>query len=237
MTVLIIAAHPDDEVLGCGGSAARFAREGHDIHIAILGEGATARFPGRDQADRGSVELLQRRSQEVADLLGSKERILRGLPDNRLDTLPLLDVVKIIEEIIDRLKPEVVYTHHAGDLNIDHTIVHRATLTATRPLPGSSVREIYAYEVPSSTDWAFQQLTPSFHPNVFVDISNTLAAKIEAMKLYETETNPFPHPRSADAIKAAAHRWGSVVGCEAAEAFQLIRKTVKNPMLGGSHQE
>jgi LmbE family N-acetylglucosaminyl deacetylase len=223
MTTLLIAAHPDDEVLGCGGTAARLAREGNDVHIAILGEGITARRSEPGQAKMASVVLLHEQSRRVADLLGAKEPFLYGLPDNRLDTLPLLDIVKIIEDLIERLQPQVVYTHHGGDLNIDHRIVHRATLTATRPLSGCPVKEVCAYEVPSSTDWAFQQFRPAFQANVFEDISDTLDIKVKAMALYESESHPFPHPRSADAIKASAWRWGGAVGLEAAEAFALLR--------------
>ncbi|RLC82166.1 MAG: PIG-L family deacetylase [Chloroflexi bacterium] len=220
--VLIVAAHPDDEVLGCGGTIPRLAQEGHDIYIAILGEGITSRYDQRDQADQTRIESLHERSQQVAELLGAKNLFTYELPDNRFDTVPLLDVIKIVEELIERLQPEAIYTHHSGDLNIDHVIVHRAVLTATRPQAGQPVKAIYAFEVPSSTEWAFDQFSP-FQPNVFVNISTTLETKIEAMALYESEARSFPHPRSPEALRAIAHRWGSVVGLEAAEAFELVR--------------
>lgn len=221
--VLVVAAHPDDEVLGCGGTIARLAKEGCDVYIAILGEGITSRYARRDQADRKSVEDLHARSRRVVELLGAKELFLQGLPDNRFDTVALLDIVKIIEEWIDKLQPKVIYTQHGGDLNIDHALVYRATLTATRPLAGSPVKEFYAYEVPSSTEWAFGQFQPPFQPNVFVDISDTLKVKIEAMRLYEDEVRSFPHPRSPEALEAIARRWGSVAGFECVEAFEMIR--------------
>ena len=160
---------------------------------------------------------------EAAAKVGAKDVALFKLPDNRLDTVPLLDLVKLVEDIIQKFQPEVIYTHHAGDLNIDHGLVQRAVLTATRPLPGQSVREIYAFEVPSSTEWAFQQLQPVFRPNVFVDISRTLEAKIAGLACYDSETRKFPHPRSPEALRALAARWGSVAGCQAAEAFELVR--------------
>jgi len=144
------------------------------------------------------------------------------LPDNRFDTVPLLDVIKIVEDLIVRLQPEVIYTHYRGDLNIDHVITHRAVLTATRPQTSQPVKEIYAFEVPSSTEWSFDQFSP-FQPNVFVDISATLKLKQEAMALYESEARPFPHPRSSEALRAIAQRWGSVVGFGSAEAFELVR--------------
>ncbi len=221
--VLVIAAHPDDEVLGCGGTAARLVREGREVHFAIMGEGITSRHPLREAADAGQLVQLHRQAHAAAEKVGVKKVHLHQLPDNRLDTVPLLEVVKRVEDLIDRIKPEVIYTHHAGDLNIDHGIIHRAVLTATRPIAGQPVREIYTFEVPSSTEWAFQRIEPAFRPNVFVDITRTLEAKIAAMECYETEARKFPHPRSPEALRALATRWGSVVGCAAAEAFELVR--------------
>ena len=223
MSILVIAAHPDDEVLGCGGTIARLAQEGHDVYIAILGEGITSRYEQQDQADLALVEALHARGQQVEELLDAKGLFLYDLPDNRFDTVPLLDTIKIVEGLIKRLQPHAIYTHHGGDLNIDHVIVHRAVLTATRPVAGCPVREIYTFEVPSSTEWAFGQFQPAFRPNVFVDITVTLETKIRAMALYESEARLFPHPRSPEALQAIARRWGSVVGLEAAEAFELLR--------------
>lgn len=223
MRVLVIAAHPDDEVLGCGATAARMAQEQHEVHFAILGEGITSRHAQRSDADLSQLARLHRHAQAAAAKLGGKSLVLHKLPDNRLDTVPLLEVVKVVEELVDRVKPEVIYTHHPGDLNVDHGVIHRAVLTATRPMAGQPVREIYAFEVPSSTEWAFGSLPPGFRPNVFVDVSATLETKIAAMACYETETREFPHPRSPEALRAVAMRWGSVAGCHAAEAFELVR--------------
>jgi LmbE family N-acetylglucosaminyl deacetylase len=166
---------------------------------------------------------LHSRAQQAAEKVGAKELVLCKLPDNRLDTVPLLDVVKLVEELVTRLRPEVIYTHHPGDLNVDHGVVHRAVLTATRPVAGQCVKEIYAFEVPSSTEWAFQELQPVFRPNVFVDITDSLATKIDALACYDTEMRKFPHPRSPEALRAIAARWGSVAGLYAAEAFELVR--------------
>lgn len=222
MNVLVFAAHPDDEVLGCGGTIARLSQEGQDVYIAILGEGITSRYPQRHQADKTLVDALRNRSRQVAGLLRAKELFSYSFPDNRFDTVPLLDVVKIIEELIERLKPEIIYTHHSGDLNVDHAIMHRAVLTATRPHIDHPVKRLYAFEVPSSTEWAFDQYSP-FQPNTFVDISATMEKKIEAMALYENEARRFPHPRSPQALKAIGRRWGSAAGLACAEAFKLIR--------------
>ena len=222
-SVLVVAAHPDDEILGCGGTMARLASEGHEVRIAILAEGMTSRYQQRDQADRKQLNDLHNHAQQAADKVHAKELVLCKLPDNRMDTVPLLEVVKVVEELLERFRPSVIYTHHSGDLNVDHGVVHRAVLTATRPVPGQRTREIYAFEVPSSTEWAFQRLEPTFRPSVFVDISATLDTKISALACYDTETRAFPHPRSPEALRAIAMRWGSVAGFQAAEAFELIR--------------
>jgi LmbE family N-acetylglucosaminyl deacetylase len=223
MRILVVAAHPDDEILGCGGTIARLAREGHEVRIAILAEGMSSRYAHREDVDPRQLQKLHTRAQQAADKVGAKEVVLSKLPDNRLDTVPLLDVVKLVEELVARFRPEAIYTHHPGDLNVDHGVVHRAVLTATRPLAGQCVSEIYAFEVPSSTEWAFQRLEPSFRPSVFVDITETLEMKIEALACYDTEVRKFPHPRSPEALRAIAARWGSVAGLPAAEAFELIR--------------
>ena len=221
--VLVVAAHPDDEVLGCGATIARLAREGAEVHIAILGEGITSRYEKGEKADRKLLEKLHGASRKVATLLGAKDLSLHNLPDNKFDTVPLLDVVKIIEDIVKQIRPRTVYTHHGGDLNIDHSITARALLTATRPVAGCPVRELLAFEVPSSTEWAFQQIEPTFRADVFMDVQATIEAKIKAMALYEGEARPFPHPRSAEALRAIARRWGSVAGVDYAEAFSLVR--------------
>lgn len=223
MNVLVVAAHPDDELLGCGGTAARLSQEGHSVYLSILGEGITSRHKEREAADVGAIESLHTASQRVADLLGAKQLSLHDLPDNRFDSIPLLELIKIVEELLARWRPEAVYTHHGGDLNVDHRVVSQAVMTATRPIAGQTVRDVYMFEVASSTEWAFQQLSPAFRPNVFVDISNTLNRKLEGMRQYESEIRKFPHPRSSEALTAIAQRWGSVAGCKAAEAFELVR--------------
>lgn len=223
MSTLVIAAHPDDEVLGCGGTLARFAADGEEVYVAILGEGVTSRYHNREDAPEEDLQALRADSQRAADLLGVKQLFTFGLPDNRFDTVPLLNVVKIIEDLVEELSPDVVYTQHGGDLNIDHEVTFRATLTATRPSQDLSVTRVYAYEVPSSTEWAFGCFSPRFSPNVFVDIADTLETKVRAMEAYEGEARPYPHPRSPDALRATARKWGSTAGLAAAEAFELVR--------------
>lgn len=224
MRALVVAAHPDDEVLGCGATVARLAAEGAEVTVAILGEGVTSRYDQREMADRSLVEELHGRSQRAVALLGVSRFVNCQLPDNRFDTVPLLDIVKLVEGVVQSAQPDLVLTHQGGDLNIDHVITHRAVLTATRPMAGCTVRELLAFEIPSSTEWSFDQFAPGFRPNVFVDISTTLDRKLEAMAAYESEARAFPHPRSYEALQAIARRWGSVAGVMAAEAFELIRR-------------
>jgi LmbE family N-acetylglucosaminyl deacetylase len=220
--VLVIAAHPDDEVLGCGGTIARLAQKGHDVYIAILGEGVTSRYPQRDQANVTLLKTLHDSSRKVSELLKARDLFFYNLPDNRFDTIPLLDIIKIIEDLINEINPHMVFTQHGGDLNIDHALTFRATLTAIRPLGKNVLRTLYAYETASSTEWAFQKFEPVFRPTVFFNITETLDLKLRAMEFYKDELRPFPHPRSPEALRAAAQRWGSVAGVDAAEAFELI---------------
>ncbi len=223
MNVLVIAAHPDDEVLGCGGAISRFAAEGVAVSILILANGLTSRSNFDPERDAGQLTVHHERARRAGALLGAKDVNLAGFPDQKMDTIPLLTITQRIEQEIARVGPEVVFTHHGGDLNMDHVITFRATLTATRPLAGSPVKRVYAYEVGSSTEWSFQQFEPRFQPQVFFDIAAHLETKIAAMAIYESEVRPFPHPRSPGAIRAQAQRWGSTTGTLAAEAFHCVR--------------
>ena len=221
--ILIVASHPDDEVLGCGATAARLVREGHRLEILILGEGIFSRYSKRSEASTRRLVRLQENAKAVGALLGARSVRFERLPDNRFDELPILEIVKKVEKHIRRVRPEVVFTHHPGDLNVDHRATFRAVLTASRPVPGCPVKELYAFEVLSSTEWAFQQIQPAFKPDTFIEVSGTLGIKIRGMKRYRGESRSFPHPRSSEAIRSAARKWGSVVGVPAAEAFELVR--------------
>lgn len=223
MTILVIAAHPDDEVLGCGGTISRYASEGHTVHVAILGEGISSRHDRRDDASSADMQKLQANATSAAAAMGARAVLFGGLPDNRFDQVALLDVIKQVEQWVAAFRPGAIYTHHPGDLNIDHGITFRAVLTATRPGAHVEVPDLYAFEVASSTEWAFQRIEPVFRPNVFVDISAGLEKKIAAMQCYESERRTAPHPRSPEILRAAAARWGSVAGMPCAEAFELIR--------------
>jgi LmbE family N-acetylglucosaminyl deacetylase len=225
--ILVIAAHPDDEVLGCGGTMARLTREGNRVYTIILGEGITSRDEKRDTSKRKKeLRSLRDQAKKANTLLGVKRTFIFDLPDNRFDTVALLDIVKTLEKVKKEVKPDIVYTHSYGDLNIDHRITFEAVLTAFRPVKGESVKEIYSFEVPSSTEWAFGRINSGFRPNVFIDINDSLNLKLKAMGQYKTEKRTFPHPRSAKALRTVAGRWGTVSGCDAAEAFELIRKNI-----------
>ncbi|MDC1382746.1 PIG-L family deacetylase [Candidatus Puniceispirillum sp.] len=220
--ILVVVAHPDDEVLGCGGSIARWSVEGHLVHVLVLADGVAARFKNSE----GFGDELNKRkccAEDAAETMGVKKLKMLQMPDNQMDTLPLLEVVKSIEREILSFEPSLVLTHHSGDVNIDHRVVHQAVLAACRPLPRRSVKELMFFEVLSSTEWNTPASSKVFSPNVFVDISDNLDTKCEALKRYDIECQNFPHPRSVDAVQHLARFRGTTIGVEAAEAFELGR--------------
>jgi LmbE family N-acetylglucosaminyl deacetylase len=219
--ILIFAAHPDDEILGCGGTAARLAAERNEISVAILGEGVTSRARERDGDVRaGDLARLKEQAEQANRIIGVNNVFFFDLPDNRFDTLPLLEVVKTVEGVKNKIQPDIVFTHFSQDLNVDHRITFQAVLTAVRPVPGETVKEIYSFEVLSSTEWN----APScFQPDLFVDIRDTIGLKLEALKEYKNELKSFPHPRSLEGVEENARCWGMKAGLEFAEAFKVIR--------------
>ena len=225
--VLVIAAHPDDEVLGCGGTIARHADAGDQVHILIMAEGATSRQLQRDRA-QASEELsaLEEAAKTAGTILGAAGVEVLDLPDNRLDSLERLDLIKQIENRIDCYQPEVIYVHHAGDVNVDHRRLHEAVTTACRPTPGQLVRRILSYEVASSTEWQPPGSGPAFTPNWFVDISGQWDRKRDALLGYASEMRAWPHARSLKALEHLARWRGAQVGVEAAEAFFLLRQVI-----------
>ncbi len=219
--ILIVAAHPDDEVLGCGGTIARLIKEGHEAYTLILGEGITSRDEKRDVKRRKKeIDNLKDQVYKANKIMGVKDVFINNFPDNRFDDTPLLDIVKVIEKKKKEIKPEIIFTHHSNDLNIDHQITFEAVITAARPLKGESVKTIYSFEVMSSTEWNYPL---TFSPNVFFDISSTIDKKLEAVEEYKSEKRPFPHPRSLKGIKSNASNWGVKMGVKHAEAFECIR--------------
>ena len=221
--VAAVFAHPDDETLGCGATLAKMADESHEVHIIVCGEGITARYDNPAQATSEELASLDASLHRAAEIIGAQSVHHLDWPDNRFDSRPLLDLTKAIEKILGNLAPQVVFTQHGGDLNLDHQYVNRAVMAACRPLPGRSVREIYGCEVLSATGWLGPTAAP-FLPTRYVDISSTLQRKIDAMAAYDSESAPFPHPRSPEAIRAQAMLRGTESGLHAAEAFMVLRQ-------------
>lgn len=219
--ILIIVAHPDDEVLGCFGTVARFIKEGYEAYTLILGEGKTSRDEIRKVENKEKeIKILNAEIQKANNTIGVKKVFVESFPDNRFDSVDLLDIIKVISKVKDEIKPEIIFTHYEYDLNIDHQITYKAVITATRPMKDESVKEIYSFEILSSTEWNYPL---GFSPNTFFDIGETLDLKIRAMKEYQSELCIYPHPRSLKGIKLNAEYQGMRVGKKYVEAFKSIR--------------
>ncbi len=214
--ILIIAAHPDDEMLGCGGTIIKLKKD-HEIQVVFLTNGISART-------KSKKNLLNRKNEclKLFKHLNIEKPIFLNFADNQLDKVPLLKVVKQIEKIIKKFNPMTVFTHYENCLNIDHQIAYKATITACRPLEKMTVKKILSYEVLSSTDWAIFQ-KKSFQPNYFIDISNQIKKKLESLKYYKSEMRKYPHSRSLKAVESLSRMRGASSGCRFAEAFILIR--------------
>lgn len=224
--VVVFAAHPDDEILGEGGTIRYLSDCGICVHAVVLGEGITSRSNKRQDADCSLLKKLKEDAQESASIIGYVSIDFCDLPDNRLDGMDLLDIVKIVSYYIDLYSPDTIFTHHHGDLNIDHRRVCEAVLTACRPTKECCVKRIYSFETPSSTEWNYTYSEP-FTPNVYVDITDTFNAKVKAMEKYRSETTEFPHPRSEKALRSLAFFRGSNIGMQMAEGFMLLREIVE----------
>jgi len=221
-SVLVIAAHPDDEVLGCGGTVALHARAGDEVTAVIACEGESLRY------GPGGVGQSEH-SRRAAEMLGLKESRRLGFPDQRLDTLTLLDLIAPLERAVREVRPAVVYCQFGGDANRDHELLFRAALVATRPLE-LFLEAVYAFDTASSTEWGYPR---SFVPDTWVDISTTLEQKLCAMACYESEVRPYPHPRSLEALRHRAHAWGNQCCMEAAEVFMTVRRTLRTDYTPG----
>jgi N-acetylglucosamine malate deacetylase 1 len=227
-SALILAAHPDDEVLGCGGTMAKLAAEGAEVHVAFLADGVGSRG-GADTCEtltlaaRKALEQRRAAARRACEILGAASVRFDDLPDNRLDTVPLLDITQRIETLVGEHRPELLITHHAGDLNVDHRRVHQAAITACRPQRGHPVKTLLTFEVASSTEWQPPGSGAPFLPNWFVDVSATIEQKLEALDAYAAELRGWPHPRSREGVEHLARWRGATIGCAAAEAFLVAR--------------
>lgn len=217
-SVLVIAPHPDDEVLGVGGTIARLVAEGRDVFAAIVTRGDAAMF-GEE-----SVEKTRREANEAHELLGvTKSIFLDGFPAALLDTVPQHRLNSALAGVLEDVDPEVIFVPFVGDLHRDHQYIFQSLLVAARPHPGRRLRSIYAYETLSETNWNAPPLTPGFAPNAYLEITSWMESKLAALRIYESQLRPWPHERSIEAVRALAQMRGATVGYEAAEAFMLIR--------------
>ena len=212
--ILVIAAHPDDEVLGCGATIAKHVQEGNKVQVVFLGDG----FSSRDDGDNRDNS-----AESASKVLGCEAPVFLDFPDNQLDTIALLDIVKKIEKVVDDFQPSIIYTHYFGDLNIDHQITHKAVMTACRPQPNFCVKEIYSFETLSATHWQSSSMGNAFSPNCFIDVSDLVDIKMKALQCYDSEMRATPHVRSYKSVEILSKLRGNLVGVENAEAFFLER--------------
>lgn len=221
--ILIIVAHPDDEVLGCGGTIAKLKSEGHQIYVLIMGEGKTS----RDLDTNNKTEELKILNIEILKankILGVDEVFIEKLPDNRFDSINILNIVKTIEKYKEKIKPNIIFTHYIKDLNKDHQVLTEAVLVATRPLPNESVKKVYSFEILSSTEWNYPL---TFSPNVFIDVTKYFEIKKRAMLEYQSELREYPHSRSIEAMEICGKYWGYRIGNPGyIESFKLLREII-----------
>jgi LmbE family N-acetylglucosaminyl deacetylase len=223
MSVLCVAAHPDDEVLGAGATLARHVEGGDDVHVCFLSDGVTSRYDEITESARDEIRQRRERAERACSELGVESVSFHDFPDNQFDSVPLLDIVQTVEAEIDAVDPTRIYTHHYGDLNIDHELTARAVATAARPLPDATIEEVLLFPTLSSSEWSLPTADNAFQPTTFVNVDGHEQQKIDALGVYETELREHPHPRSRDNVERALKLWGSTAGLPAAEPFELLR--------------
>lgn len=221
MNILVVAAHADDEVLGCGGTIAKYIKQGATVSVAILADGISSRSKDTFELNE-QIKSRKNAALEANEILGVDHVSFGQFPDNRMDSVDLLDIVKYIEQLIEEYRPDAILTHHSNCLNIDHRIVSQAVITACRPQPNCLVKSILFFEIPSSTEWQINTFG-IFSPNLFEDISDFMTKKIDALSAYSEEMREWPHPRSIDGVTHLAKWRGASVGVDAAEAFIVGR--------------
>tara|TARA_A100001015_G_scaffold207572_1_gene232148 strand:+ start:2559 stop:3236 length:678 start_codon:yes stop_codon:yes gene_type:complete len=219
-SILVIAAHPDDETIGCGGAIIKHKCDGDEVNILTLTDGVGSRLGAEDN----DLKVRNDAAKSAIDVLGANWIGAGNFSDNNMDSVPILEIIKFIESFKKNFYPDIIYTHSPSDLNIDHTITAKATLTAFRPEPQEKYSEIRFFEIASSTDFTLKQLNDRFEPNLFINIKDFIDKKIEALKCYEIEMRDYPHSRSYEKIKSLAEYRGAQSGLEYAEAFEIVRK-------------
>ncbi len=215
--IAVIGAHPDDEILGAGATLARHVGAGDEVHAVVVADGAGSRAPGE------MMGTLEKDGHRAAQTIGAASLSHLALPDQRLDTVPVIELTQLLESVLAEIRPHVVYTHFPNDVNSDHGFVARAVWTACRPYSQPQLRRFAVFETPSSTEWAWPVGDTGLQPNLFVDVTETLEIKMAAMACYETELRDYPHPRSLRALRERAAFWGSQVGRLAVEPFRVLR--------------
>jgi len=221
--IMVIAAHPDDELLGCGGTLLFYKKKGYEIKIIFLSDGESSRDQKKD-TEKKLITEREKQAKKVSKLCKFYPPVFGKFPDNRLDSINLLQIIKFIEHEIKKFKPEIVITHNEEDLNIDHRITCKAVVTATRPSTKTFVKTIYCFETPSSTENNFSKVKVRFNPNLYIDISKFIEQKIKLLKIYKNEIRKYPHSRSLKAIKILAKYRGIQIGINYAEAFYILRE-------------
>ncbi len=215
--VLVIAAHPDDELLGCGGTLALHVEKGDSVTVVIMCEGESLRYKDGEVDQTGDIA-------KAAAIMGIRDVRALGFPDQRLDTLSLVELITPLEAVVREIQPSIVYCQYGGDINRDHYLLFEATLVATRPVE-SCIQAVYAFDTASSTDWAYPR---TFIPDTWVDISTSLERKLAALACYRSEMRDFPHPRSIESLRNRASHHGSHVCVRAAEPFMTVRRVLRN---------
>ncbi len=215
--ILVVGTHPDDELLGCGGTIALHTRAGDHVTSVIVCEGESLRYGQEGVGQSANIK-------SAARTLGVEDTRLLGFPDQRLDTLTLTEIITPLEKTVRDVRPKIIYCQHGGDINRDHELLFKALLVATRPTE-QYIQSIYAFDTASSTEWAYPR---TFIPDIWVDISSTLKVKLQAMACYKSEVRDYPHPRSLPALEYRAKAWGNRSCLDAAEVFMTVRRVIRN---------
>jgi LmbE family N-acetylglucosaminyl deacetylase len=224
--VLVVASHPDDEIIGVGGALRKHVKNGDEVYVLILGDGKTSRQNKYEVMDDSTKTLSMSETTNALKVLGITNLYHEYLPDNKFDQLTLLDIVKLVTRYIEKVSPSIIYTHHSGDLNIDHQLTAEAVIIATRPIQNSLIKELRLFETLSSTEMDGSRSTHAFIPNLFINIDLELEDKLAALKCYKSEMREFPHPRSLKSIEYNARVWGAKNNQMAVEPFYIFRKYI-----------